>query len=275
MKKAIDFRSIARECLRGKWLQAVVVSLLATILGGTLSNTAGFNLSISSNHEDVVSLDGFHGGSVELAHVIIPAIIMIIVAVIVVAIFHMVIGGFVSLGNAKFQLNLVDQKESNIGDLFSQTSRFKDGFKMKFWIGIKVFLWSLLLIIPGIIKEYSYSMTPYIMYEHPEISASDAMKKSQEMMNGNKWRLFCLHFSFIGWYLLLSVIPAFFAMLMISGMFGFLSALLAFASLIVLPIGGYVLCAYQEAAQAAFYRDVCDTYKETKDMFTVEEEALL
>ena len=72
-----------------------------------------------------------------------------------------------------------------------------------------------------------------------------------------------------------SVIPAFFAMLMISGMFGFLSALLAFASLIVLPIGGYVLCAYQEAAQAAFYRDVCDTYKETKDMFTVEEEALL
>ena len=276
MKKAIDFRSIAIECLRGKWFQAVVVSFLASLLGGTLiSFTAGFSNSIKFESDSFTSLEGVSNGNVEMAQVFISSLIILFLVAIVIAIFHMIIGGFVSLGNAKFQLSLVDQKDVNIGDLFSQASRFKAGFAMKFWVGIKVLLWSLLLFIPGIIKGYSYSMTPYIMYEHPELSASDAIKKSQEMMDGNKWRLFCLHFSFIGWHLLISLIPILFATILIGGLFGFLSALLAFASLVVLPVCGYILNAYQEAAQAAFYRDICDTHKETKDMFTIEEEALL
>jgi uncharacterized membrane protein len=69
-------------------------------------------------------------------------------------------------------------------------------------MGIFIFLWTLLLIIPGIIKFYAYSMTHYIIAEDPEIDFMDALKKSEEMMKGHKFRLFKLQFSFIGWFIL-------------------------------------------------------------------------
>ena len=66
-------------------------------------------------------------------------------------------------------------------------------------ICVFTFLWSLLFIIPGIIKAYSYSMTYYIRCDHPEYTAEQSIKESQRIMQGNKIRLFCLHLSFIGW----------------------------------------------------------------------------
>lgn len=67
---------------------------------------------------------------------------------------------------------------------------------------VYVFLWSLLLIIPGIVMGYAYAMTPYIMHEHPELSASECIAKSKEMMRGYKGKLFLLDLGFIGWLLL-------------------------------------------------------------------------
>lgn len=64
------------------------------------------------------------------------------------------------------------------------------------------FLWSLLFIIPGIIKTFSYAMTLYIIAENPTIAANDAITQSRRMMDGNKLRLFFLYLSYIGWYLL-------------------------------------------------------------------------
>ncbi|MFA5470740.1 MAG: DUF975 family protein [Acholeplasmataceae bacterium] len=69
-------------------------------------------------------------------------------------------------------------------------------------IGIFVFLWALLLIIPGIIKYYAYSMTHYIIADNPDIDFLDAIKESEKLMKGHKFRLFALQFSFIGWFLL-------------------------------------------------------------------------
>lgn len=67
------------------------------------------------------------------------------------------------------------------------------------------FLWSLLFFIPGIIKTYSYSMSPYIMAENPNIGALEAITKSKEMMKGHKFELFILDLSFIFWYLLIPI----------------------------------------------------------------------
>jgi uncharacterized membrane protein len=69
-------------------------------------------------------------------------------------------------------------------------------------VGIFTFLWSLLFIIPGIIKYYAYSMTPFIIADEPDIDFMAAIKKSQELMRGHKFRLFKLQLSFIGWFLL-------------------------------------------------------------------------
>ncbi len=67
---------------------------------------------------------------------------------------------------------------------------------------IKIFLWSLLFVIPGIIKAMEYSMTSYIMVEHPELTAREAIKASSRMMKGHRYDLFWLYLSFFGWYLL-------------------------------------------------------------------------
>jgi uncharacterized membrane protein len=67
---------------------------------------------------------------------------------------------------------------------------------------IFIFLWSLLLIIPGIIKSYAYRMVPYILADNPNIGAEKAIELSNEMTRGHKFDMFVLDLSFIGWYLL-------------------------------------------------------------------------
>lgn len=67
---------------------------------------------------------------------------------------------------------------------------------------IFVFLWSLLFVIPGIVKAYSYALTPYIIVDDPQISVREAIRKSQKLMSGQKFNLFYLQLSFIGWFLL-------------------------------------------------------------------------
>ena len=100
---------------------------------------------------------------------------------------------------------------------------------MRFLINLYIFLWTLLFIIPGIIASYSYSMTHYIMAENPEYGVNEAIAASKEMMRGNRWRLFCLRFSFIGWSIL---------------------------CIFTLGIGYLWLNPYMEAANAAFYKEI-------------------
>lgn len=73
------------------------------------------------------------------------------------------------------------------------------------WMMLWTFLWSLLFFIPGLIKAYSYAMTPYILAAYPDVSAQDALKLSMRIMRGHKAELFILQLSFIGWALLSSL----------------------------------------------------------------------
>ena len=71
--------------------------------------------------------------------------------------------------------------------------------KIMFLMNLKIFLWSLLLFIPGIIKSYQYYMIPYILAENPQISCERAFELSRQMTKGEKWKIFVLGLSFIGW----------------------------------------------------------------------------
>jgi uncharacterized membrane protein len=102
-------------------------------------------------------------------------------------------------------------------------------------------LWSLLLVIPGIVKAYSYSMSFYILADNLGLAANDARKQSMVLMHGNKWRLFCLHLSFIGWLLLSGIT------------FGILL-------LWVIP--------YMQTATAEFYQDLISRQAPQVDEFT-------
>lgn len=100
-------------------------------------------------------------------------------------------------------------------------------------MGIKLFLWSLLLFIPGIIKSFSYAMTPFILVEYPDLSASEAIQLSRRMMSGHKFDLFYLYLSFIGWFIV---------------------------GVISLGIGFLWIMPYMTGSIAAFYEDVKSQY---------------
>ncbi len=104
-----------------------------------------------------------------------------------------------SLSVIRVYLNLVKGKTPEAKDAFSGFDDFWTAFKASLLVGIYTFLWSLLFIIPGIIKGFSYSQTMYIVAENPGISAREAIKRSQEMMDGHKMDYFVLDLSFIGW----------------------------------------------------------------------------
>ncbi len=115
------------------------------------------------------------------------------------------IGGPMMIGLTTYFVHLVRKQNNDFNDIFSGFNNFVRNFLYYLLSSIYIFLWSLLFIIPGIIKALSYSMAPYIIYDNPNIDANDAITQSKEMMKGHKWELFCLYLSFIGW-LLLSVL---------------------------------------------------------------------
>lgn len=108
-----------------------------------------------------------------------------------------------SLGFTSYFLMFSKSQKPDIINLFDGYKKsFGNSILAGFLIGLYTFLWSLLLIIPGIIKSYGYSMTLFIMAEEPDISATEAIKRSEAMMKGYKWNYFLLQLSFIGWMLL-------------------------------------------------------------------------
>lgn len=207
MKRAADFRGIARGCLSGHWASAVGTTLLAGLLGANITMTGSGASTVTNIYNSVSDEDG---GVVTISQNIPTVFLMTLAAILLVSVFvlmvvavvQFIIGSFVSLGLATYNLNLIDGKEARVGQIFCHTSIMGKAIWLRLRMSIFTFLWSLLLVIPGIIKSYSYSMAGFIMSENPEMSAKEAMEVSMRMMKGNKWRLFCLQLSFIGWGIL-------------------------------------------------------------------------
>ena len=249
MKIAEDFRRIARNALTNKWLIAVAVGLVASILGGIGSNGPEFKVNIDGSNISMnfnlagqtIYSTGTNGGlNSEVGAFIVGSLGFIMIAALFMAFIYFVLGSIVGVGYAKFNLNLVDKKNAAFETLFEYFSYWKTTTISRLLRALYVFLWSLLFVIPGIVAGFSYAMTDYILAENPELTADEAITQSKELMMGNRWRLFCLQFSFIGWDIL---------------------ATLAFG------IGHLWLTPYKQAAYAAFYREVSGTefcYEETE-----------
>ena len=163
MLKAKDFRQEAWTKLSGKWGTVAIATLIYFLLTSFCSSMAIIGIG---------------------------------------AIASLLIAGPFTLGFAIMSLAVIRMQNVTIETLFKGFYDFVRSFVLYLINGLLIFLWSLLLIIPGIIKSLSYAMSYYILTDHPEFSANEARLRSMEMMEGNKWRLFCLYVSFIGWILL-------------------------------------------------------------------------
>jgi uncharacterized membrane protein len=112
------------------------------------------------------------------------------------------ITGPMAVGLAIFALSISRKKDARVGQLFEGFEKFGVSVGAYLLQAIFVILWMLLLIIPGIIAALSYALTFYIIAENDSIGPLEAITKSKEMMQGNKWKLFCLGCRFLGWALL-------------------------------------------------------------------------
>jgi uncharacterized membrane protein len=142
----------------------------------------------------------------------------------------LLISGLVGVGMAGVMMSFIRGEDTDLARLFDGCQvNFVNNLLAGILQSLFVALWSLLFIIPGIIKGYAYSATFYLLKEHPEMTAMEALNESQRLMNGNKMRLFCLDLSFLGWYLL---------------------------SIVTFGIALIWVMPYHEAARAAFYEDI-------------------
>ena len=110
-----------------------------------------------------------------------------------------------ALSTVRIYLMVVRGGTPEIKDSFSGFDDFFSAFKVTLLVGLYTFLWSLLFIVPGIIKGYSYSMSLFVLAENKGKSARECIAESKAMMEGRKMELFVLDLSFIGWYLLCSL----------------------------------------------------------------------
>jgi uncharacterized membrane protein len=113
-----------------------------------------------------------------------------------------VVSGPLILGYCLVYLSFVRTRDMRLSQLFEGFQRFVNAFLAYVLRAIFILLWTLLLIIPGIIAGLSYGQTFFILADNPDMEGLAAITKSKELMRGHKWRLFCLGCRFIGWTLL-------------------------------------------------------------------------
>lgn len=218
-----DLRARARENLRGHWGVSVAAAFVAAIFGALVASS-GSSLEITKQLSEETDLKAIATAAALMA------------GFGSLNLLRLILGGVVQLGYSKFLLAQHDGQEYAVKDLFSQFDRFSVGFLQLFLRELYTLLWCLLLVIPGIIKSFGYAMTPFILEDHPELTASQAIRRSQELMQGHKGELFVLGLTFIGWELL---------------------------NALTLGIGSLWLNPYKNAAYAAFYRELVAEQRET------------
>ena len=183
--KISEIKYDARQSLKGEWGKVVGLTFLYLVL------SAGINLSI-----EIYASGGFINW---LNQEYTPPLASILTAIISVILIPL------SIAIVWFYLDLVREKNVEISQVFTIYTDVKVMLKVigaSIMVGIFTFLWSLLLIIPGIIKGLAYSQTFMLLKDHPKYSIFEAITESRRRMQGYKWKYFLLNLSFIGWGIL-------------------------------------------------------------------------
>ena len=213
-----ELRAQARERLEGQWGTFVLMTFLMLVIQ-TILQIPGYIGSLLEilSPENVLASLSFSNISNILSLLALP----------------------LSWGLTVSLLRNHREESVDLENLFDgfRGGRYTRVFCALFLVNLFTFLWALLLIIPGIMKAFSYALTPYILLDEPELTARQAIARSCEIMQGRRWKLFCLYLSFIGWGIL---------------------------CLLTFGIGFLWLVPYMNASVAAFYEDARAEYEASK-----------
>lgn len=238
MKTNTFFKNEALDALRGNWGKAVIATLLYALLLGLFTGPSAYT---SIQMQDYIKEQAGGGFSVSAMASLAQSPEYLLLqkkangassSMLLLQVFLLFP---LALGFTNAFLKLLKLRDNNL--LHNTIHIAFSNYWHKVWgmllTYIFIVLWSLLFLIPGIIKAYSYAMTPFILEENPELSANEAIDRSRFMMRGHKFDLFWLQLSFIGWGLL---------------------------CLLTAGIGLLWLVPYMQTATAAFYEEVKADY---------------
>lgn len=189
-----DLKNRAKGDLRGNYWKAFLVSLLILIVGGSHYGIS-YSGAGGNSSSDIIYVDFFY----PYAYILIA----IIVFILAIAILRILIGYIFEVGGRKYFIQLAEG-DSELKFLMYgfRESRYFNIVLTMLLRGVYLFLWFLLFIIPGIIKSYAYRMVPYILADNPDIGYNRAIELSNQMTDGQKFEIFVLDLSFIGWFIL-------------------------------------------------------------------------
>ena len=193
MKISAEYRKEARDNLKGNWGTAILVCLIVALVTDGLSMVPVVGWFLST----------------------------------------LFAGQFI-VGELIYFIKLNRKQDAGVGSIFQDFGKnWIDNFLTYLLQQAYTILWMFLFIVPGLVKMYSYSMTMYLKSQNPQMGHNEAITLSRKLMDGNKYRLFCLHFSFIGWALL---------------------------SVLTFGIGFIWLLPYMQSSIVAFYEDIYTEY---------------
>ncbi|MBQ3281459.1 MAG: DUF975 family protein [Eubacterium sp.] len=200
-----EIKERGKAALKVNYWKCVLVSF---IMGFVLSGPSSFTTRVSNNSEQSQQAMQELG---DAYNSLTPAEqIAVIAGVSGVVTLAMVIGILVKIfvynplkvgGLAFFKKNVMDAP-ADLNEIGVGFKNFLHTFVTLFLNDLFLTLWTMLLIVPGIIKSYSYRMVPYIIADEPDLSPTETITRSRQMMDGHKWHTFCYDLSFIGWVLL-------------------------------------------------------------------------
>ncbi len=216
MRLYSEYRAMARETLEGRWNEAAMMTLV--LLGIAIV------FSVSSFVTPFFGVNDFSRMLIDSSGSALTTLVSLLIAApLEFAMFN------VLLAMARGQV-----EDGSMREMFN--------FFKSDWIRyVKALILEMIIIIPvsiitlgigGIILNYAYKAVPYLIHDYPEIGAREALKLSRQLMKGNKWDMFVLDFTFIGWYIL---------------------------AFLTCGIGLLWLIPYQATAEAHFYKDLKDT----------------
>lgn len=240
-----ELKVIAKKALSNKWGLAILVTLIAGLFGGGLNYMGRpeleFNFTDSGLKFNISNIDTYSNfidlPFLPLLQSLITSLFFILM---IIGIIIFIIGGAIELGHISFYLKLLREEDARFEDLFSYMKYVWKALGLRIVVGFFTFLWTLLFIIPGIIAGYRYSMAKYILADNPDIGILEAIEDSKRLMDGNKFDLFILTLSFIGWNIL---------------------------SALTLGISGIYSFPYQNATESAFYIYIKGGYNEANRVY--------
>lgn len=225
-----ELKDRAKVALKKSYWKAVLVSVILMIVSGgvgagssyrsdandftssydenMLNDDNSFDESIRENQQEAINevKEEVHEMKNMSNAMVAGFVVGLLTVFIIVFTVSMIVGVFIFnplvVGARRFFVKELSEGAKVKEVAFAFDNSYKNIIKIVFFKDLFIFLWSLLLIVPGIIKAYEYRMIPYLLAEYPDMDKNEAFIRSKELMKGQKWKTFVLDLSFFGWNLL-------------------------------------------------------------------------